>query len=318
MVACLVRTLGERARGLGLERLAGVDALEDLTDPVTRLPNGLDDALFARAADGLHMPWLGLWFGAEAADESAFGVLGYLARHSATLSDALGRVVRYSRLFTSAEATEVHIGSDTFRIVEGARLAGAWSPVMGDAVLATWLALIRRFTGTAVTPTMAEFARPRPADDSRHRALFGDALHFDGPAYALQFPRAILDQPFVGGDLMLGATLERQAQELLGLGADESPLLRRIDEALARGEPDLEGVALALAMHPRTLQRRLAALGLDWRTVRDRHRRQTAERLLATPGISLKKVAAAAGFADVTSFRRAFRRWTGRGLRAGL
>jgi AraC-like DNA-binding protein len=226
-------------------------------------------------------------------------------------------VVRYGRLFTSAEVTQVHIGSDTFWIVEGARFAKGWSPVMGDAVLASWLALIRRFTGKAVAPTMAEFACPRPAEASRHRDLFGDVLRFDGPTYALQFPKAILDLPIVGGDLVLGAILERQAQELLGQGADESPLLRRIDEALAQGEPDLMGVALALAMHPRTLQRRLTELGLDWRTVRDRHRRQTAERLLATPGIGIKKVAAAAGFANVRSFRRAFRRWTGQGPGAG-
>ena len=312
MVACLVRVLGERTRGLGLEQLAGVDLLEALADPTVRLPNGMDDALFARAAEGLRMPWLGLWFGAEAADERAFGALGYLARHSPTLGDALARVVRYSRLFTSGEATEVRFGTDTFWIVEGVRSAAAWSPVMADAVLSTWLSLIRRFTATPAAPVMVEFAYARPADDTRHRALFGEALSFGGRAYALQFSNAVLDQPFVDVDLVLGATLERQAQELLGLGVDASSLLRRIHDVLATGGSDLEGVAHALAMHPRTLQRRLAELGLDWRTVRDRHRRETAERLLASPGISLKKVAAAVGFADVTSFRRAFKRWTGR------
>lgn len=187
---------------------------------------------------------------------------------------------------------------------------------MGDAVLSTWLALIRRFTATAAAPVRVELAHARPADDTRHRALFGEALCFDAAAYALQFSNALLEQPLVGVDPVLGATLERQAQELLGLGVAESPLLRRIHEMLAKGQPGLDSVALALAMHPRTLQRRLAELGLDWRSVRDRHRRETAERMLAHPGISLKKVAAAAGFADVTSLRRAFRRWTGRLPRA--
>jgi AraC-like DNA-binding protein len=312
MVACLVRTLGDRARGLGLEQLAVVASLDVLADPATRLPNGMDDALFARAADALRMPWLGLWFGAQAADERAFGALGYLARHSPTLAAALARVVRYSRLFTSAEATEVLIGSRAFRIVEGARHARDWSPVMGDAVLSTWLSLIRRFTRTAAVPLEAEFAYPRPADDTHHRALFGDALRFDRRCYALRFPNTLLDLPLVDADLVLGATIERQAQDLLGLAADQSPLLRKIHEALALGEADLDGVASALAMHPRTLQRRLSELGLDWRTVRDRYRRAAAQRLLTDRSISLKQVAASAGFADVTAFRRAFRRWTGR------
>lgn len=316
MVASLVRALGHRAHGLGLEQLAGVGSLEALTDPAVRLPNGMDDALFARAAEGLGRPWLGLWFGVEAADERAFGALGYLARHAPTLADSLARVVRYGRLFTSGEPTEVSAGLGAFWIVEGKLTAKHWSPVMGDAILATWLTLLQRWTQSAVAPVAAHFASPRPADDTRHRALFGEALCFDAPAYALQFPSDILERPLVDVDLVLGATLEQQAQELLGLGAEESAVVRRIHALLEAGEWDLSGVAQALAMHPRTLQRRLAELGLDWRTLRDRYRQDVAERLLATSGVSLKKVAARAGFADVTSFRRAFRRWTGQGPRA--
>lgn len=311
MVARLVQALGERARGLGFERLVGVDSLQALTDPATRLPSGADDAIFAHAAQALRRPELGLWFGAEVADERAFGALGYLARHAPNLEASLARVARYSRLFSSTEPTEIRVGPSTFQVVEGVRTARSWSPVMGDAILATWLSLIRRFTQSTVTPVIVEFAYPRPADDTHHRALFGAALRFDAPAYALELPNEVLARPFVDPDLVLGATLERQAQELLGLGADEAVLLRDIHAALEAGALDLQGVASALAMHPRTLQRRLDELGLEWRELRDRHRRSVAERLLARPGVSLKTVAASAGFADVTSFRRAFKRWTG-------
>ena len=190
---------------------------------------------------------------------------------------------------------------------------------MGDAVLATWLALIRRFTQTTVSPSMAEFASARPADDSHHRAFFGASLRFEAKAYALQFPNAVLQLPFADVDLVLGATLERQAQELLGFGVAEEDLVRRIHAVLDHGGvSDLDGVAQALAMHPRTLQRRLSDAGLDWRGLRDRYRQEVAERLLAKPGASLKKVAASAGFADVASFRRAYRRWTGEWPRAQL
>jgi AraC-like DNA-binding protein len=311
MVASLVGALGDRARGLGLERLAGVDSLQRLLDPTTRLQNGCDDAIFAQTARALRMPHLGLWFGTEVADERAFGALGYLARHAPTLSEALERVARYGALFTSGEATEIHVGPKTFRIVEGARSARDWSPVMGDAVMATWLTLLQRCTRSTMAPISAWFATPRPANDTHHQALFGVSIRFDADVYALELPNEVLGLPFVDTDLVLGATLERQAQELLGLGAHESALLRDVHRALEAGQLDLLAVASTLAMHPRTLQRQLDHLGVTWSVIRDRQRRCIAERLLTQRGISLKVVAAAAGFADVTSFRRAFKRWTG-------
>lgn len=311
MVACLVRELGERARGLGLEQIAGVDALQALSDPAGRLPFGADDAIFTHAARRLNMPWLGLWFASEAVSEGAFGALGYIARHAPDLSTALDRVVRYGRLFSSGEPTKVSRGPHSFRIVEGAEGASEWSPIMGDAVLASWLTLIRRFTRTDVLLLAAEFAYPRPADVSRHRAHFGDVLRFGTHAFAVEFPNAALDLPMQGVDPVLAATLERQAQDLLGQDASESALLRRVQALMHAGQTDLEGVAQAMAMHPRTLQRRLGEHGTSWREVRDRFRNGVAQRGLKTPGVSLKKVASAAGFASVASFRRAYKRWTG-------
>ncbi len=315
MVASLIRGLGPRARGLGLEELAGVETLEALSDPTIRLPNGVDDAIFATAASRLWRPELGVWFGAELADERAFGSLGYLARHAANVGEALARVTRYHRLFTSGEPTRIHAGPGSVRIIEGERHAAAWSAVMGDAVLAAWLAFVRRCTGVRVEPLAVEFAYPRRADLGHHRAFFGDALRFDAPAFALELPREVLELPIVGADLVLGALLERQAQELLGLGADGSALVRDIHGAFEAGQSELGDIARALRIEPRTLQRRLAAMGLDLRELRDRHRQRTAERLLADPARSLKEVAAAVGFADATALRRAFVRWTGQAPR---
>jgi AraC-like DNA-binding protein len=312
MVASLVRSLGDRARGLGLERIAGVKSLDALADPTVRLRSGVDDEIFATAARGLRMPWLGVWFGAEVADERSFGALGYLVRHAPTVGESFARVLRYHRLFTSAEPTEIHTGRSTIRIVEGAESAALWSPAMGDAVIATWLSLIRRWTGVAIAPVTVELAYPRPVEDAHHREHFGEALRFGAPAYALELPSDILTLPLLGADPMLGDILERHAQELLGLGADHSGLVRDVYAAFEAGHDELSAVARALRVQPRTLQRQLADLGLTLRELRDQHRRQRAERLLADPRRSLKEVAVSLGFADATAFRRAFVRWTGR------
>ncbi|MEU9444171.1 helix-turn-helix domain-containing protein [Streptomyces sp. NPDC048304] len=67
-------------------------------------------------------------------------------------------------------------------------------------------------------------------------------------------------------------------------------------------------MARALALSPRSLQRRLAEEGTTWRDLVDRVRRNRAAALLAQ-GLSRKQVAARLGFGDTRALRGALRRW---------
>ena len=70
-------------------------------------------------------------------------------------------------------------------------------------------------------------------------------------------------------------------------------------------------MAVLLGVSERTLQRRLTELGRSFSDVVEDFRHEEAARLLATPGIPLVEVASRLGYAEQTSFTRAFRRWTG-------
>jgi AraC-like DNA-binding protein len=70
-------------------------------------------------------------------------------------------------------------------------------------------------------------------------------------------------------------------------------------------------LARALGTSTRTLQRRLAGLGLDYQQVVDEVRCKRTLELLGQPTLSVLAVARAVGYADANSFHRAFRRWTG-------
>ena len=74
--------------------------------------------------------------------------------------------------------------------------------------------------------------------------------------------------------------------------------------------PSPAGVARALNMSTRTLQRRLYEASQTLSAVVDEVRRDTAfERLLA--GVPIAKVSVLLGFSESRAFFRAFRRWTG-------
>ena len=64
-------------------------------------------------------------------------------------------------------------------------------------------------------------------------------------------------------------------------------------------------------MSPRSLQRRLADLGVTYKGVVDAVRRELALSHLSDRDTSVTEVTYRLGFSDVSSFSRAFRRWTG-------
>ena len=71
-------------------------------------------------------------------------------------------------------------------------------------------------------------------------------------------------------------------------------------------------VARVMALHPRTLQRRLADENTSFQDQLALARRNFAERSLADGELSISDIAYILGFAEPSAFHRAFRRWTGR------
>jgi AraC-like DNA-binding protein len=74
---------------------------------------------------------------------------------------------------------------------------------------------------------------------------------------------------------------------------------------------DVTVVAAALHMSPRTLQRRLEEEGTAFTEVLDRVRLELARDALRARATSLTTLAFRLGFADLATFSRAFKRWTG-------
>jgi len=62
----------------------------------------------------------------------------------------------------------------------------------------------------------------------------------------------------------------------------------------------------------RTFHRRLAEDGLSYQSIVDGMRRSLATELLENTHMGIEQVAERVGFADATSFRKAFRKWTNR------
>ena len=95
-----------------------------------------------------------------------------------------------------------------------------------------------------------------------------------------------------------------------------APLSDRVAELTRRllptGQCSAEAIADQLAMHPRTLQRRLAEEGVRCQDIIDRERRAQAARYLAEPGLHLSQIAGLLGYAEQSALNRSCRRWFGK------
>src|SRR5690606_396147 len=88
--------------------------------------------------------------------------------------------------------------------------------------------------------------------------------------------------------------------------------IRNVLRALPAADwPTSEALAQSLCMSPSTLRRRLLAEGVQYQGIKDSLREEQATRWLAEPTISYPDIAERLGFADVSSFYKAFRKWTG-------
>lgn len=75
---------------------------------------------------------------------------------------------------------------------------------------------------------------------------------------------------------------------------------------------DLQAVAGALSISPRTLRRRLQDEGYSFQQVKKLAREQQAKYYLTNSNMSLSEIAFATGYTELSSFVRAFKNWTGK------
>lgn len=70
-------------------------------------------------------------------------------------------------------------------------------------------------------------------------------------------------------------------------------------------------ISAAMNLNVRTLNRRLSDLNSSYRGVIDKYKLEKALHLLTNPNINMTEIAFQLGFADLSTFSRAFKRWTG-------
>jgi AraC-like DNA-binding protein len=299
--------------GSALFRRAGLDP-ERLRDSNARYPLTGMQRLWALATSATGDECFGLEV-AQAWHPTTFHALGYSALASETLREALQRMVRYGRVVTTGAHLELqqHDEEVTVKLM-GSLPDDQMVPASIDAGVASIVILCRQGRGGQVDPVHVRLSRAQPTCFGRLQDFFGCPIDFGAPENSLVFRAADLDAQLPTANPVLLRVNEQVLTDYLARLERSEVTVQvqaKLIQLLPSGEVDEASIARTLNLSLRSMQRKLKARGASFRQLLDDTRRQLAEQYLKDSTLSVSEIAYLLGFAEVSSFSRAFRRWTG-------
>lgn len=252
---------------------------------------------------------------------SAYGMYGYAMLCAETLRHGFDLAVRYHPLATPVMALHWERVGDlaiwSMPLPEQLRhldLSAAEYQFFLDMQFAQHTTLIKDVMGPGFTPLRVLYAVGEPPHAQAIAAGLGGPVCFDQPRNELHYPAAWLDRtPHLSNPITAAQMSITCAQLVQELKLQAGVSGRVVDELMrVPGRfPEINQIAAALGMGPRTLRRRLESEGTSFTDLLVNVRHALAVDYLGTTSLSIEDIAIALGFSDTASFRHAFKRWSG-------
>ena len=318
--ASALRNFPEIARVSGLDPLALCRAvgipLSALDQPDEKIRADAVGALLDLAARQSNVDDFALRL-AQNRRPSAWGAVGMLMAQQRTFGDALEAGAQYSpghydgaRADIERFGDEVVVWIDIDDGVDAIRFDPAQrnEMVMGSAVY-----VLRALRSGDWRPLRVGFTHAARGDLDRYKPYFGRTPLFDQDRNFLVVPRADLALPLQNHDPEAERILRQMAEQQL---PDQSKPFSRavavlISQRLAEGALSAEGVAAALDLDLRSLQRRLAAEGSTFSELLHDVRMSLARTFVERSRRPLAEVADLLGFASLSAFSQWYSRTHG-------
>ncbi len=297
----------------GSELVAGVDVPADaLADPHARLSIATMVALLERARLLTREPAIGMHIGLDIRP-TLYGNLGFALVSASNVRESIDLLLRFTPIVTTAVRIRLRVEGRVASLIldEQADFGSA-----RDIVVLAGLVSLRHnaalLAGRDLTTSVAELAVPEPW----YAASLAEAnlpMRFDCPMNRLVFDARSLEVPYGMANPMALRLASDHCQSDLDRFGPRAGWADSVRALLSRPDQpcrSLEEAAKTLHQSTRTLKRRLAAEGASFTALRDSELRERAIALVRSSLLSYTEVAARLGYSNVTSFDRAFRRWT--------
>jgi AraC-like DNA-binding protein len=259
---------------------------------------------------------IGLHIGEDARPN--FGMLGHLMQTCRTVKEAIESVVSFNSIFSTIfrysvdyEENKAHFCFEPGPLFRKKYPVSARQSV--EMSMSATLRILHTLTGRKIYPVSASLAYPKRQVAEYLRVLRTEVI-FNAPQCCLTFSKKDFDTPIISYDqslytLFYSLLLKKQKSQTLRKSFAEE--VRQVLLVDFKGEiPPIERVAARFCLNIRTFQRRLAAENSSYRIVCQELRKELALAMMESSRTKVCEVAEILGYADPTTFRRAFKNWT--------
>ncbi|MBU3031108.1 AraC family transcriptional regulator [Paracoccus marinaquae] len=289
-----------------------------IQDDDALLPLGTVAQLLESSSTSADCPDLGLRI-AENYDIANLGALGVMVQGAETARDALELASRYLFIHSPGLVLSIHDHSplieDAIELTLEIRLPG--SPPqrqMIDLTLGAAHKLFEVLLGKHYDLRLATLPHDPVAPLGRYRRFFDAPVAADQAGATLHLMAATLNASLPGGNPALKQiTADYLSRHFRVPGDRVSTRVRlALRRVLGTQKASREAVAEMLAIHPRTLHRRLKEEGTSFEEIKETLRKDLALQFLTETQIPLSQLSGLLGFPEQSGFTRSCRRWFGR------
>jgi AraC-like DNA-binding protein len=249
---------------------------------------------------------------------SDYGIYGYAMVSSPTFGDAL--------LFSLDHITMAGpaVRQISFRIEDGTTAIlrshgldplGELLPFAAEFWRSSMTVLFSRVLELPFPSKRMIFPFPAPVHWRNYERMFNCPIDFGADRMEWHFDAKVLELPCPNANPITAKICQQVCDVVMIERPGESDLARKIRTACLNSPnkfPVAAEIASDLGLSLRTFHRRLAEDGLSYQSIVDEMRRSLATELLENTHMGIDQIAERVGFADATSFRKAFRKWTNR------
>ncbi len=306
----------------GINKHDFLELCECDTSPITnrkaRLP--VSDILYywSKAIEITQCPTLGLDAGLHI-HPSDYGIMSHVWMNCETLREAAQLTIQYKHLMNNAfqaKITQTKKGYTTYSVDfpgVSLQLSSILIEMNFASILHMGQFLTERTKKDQVKLEEVHFKHTPNAASSIYEEALGCSVKFEQDSNNIVFQDQTLDLPIHSPNRDLRDTMVKMVDKLVTIELGAIRLADRvcayIEQNLSQGIPEAETAAKHFGFSLSTFKRHLQGERTNYLELSNKVRKDITLKMIVQADISLGEIAFLLGFANVSAFHRAFKRW---------
>ena len=245
---------------------------------------------------------------------SHIGPLGFAWLASTTLQSALERLQRYVKVIHEKGQVTIEYRQDELVVSIHVDAPTALAYHRDTSQLAVLTQMCRFVYGDEWNPRLVTIAHPPPADTSHYFEYFRCAVEFNAEQNSLHIDKEQAEKRLSGSNKQLAQLNDHIVVRYLASQC-KGDIINRVKtailEKLGEGSVTESTIAEELHMSTRNLNRKLSAQNTSFKALLLEIRSELASQYINDATLTLTEISYLLGFSEISSFSRAYKRWTG-------